>query len=186
LLKRPANWTCFHLYVILDIFSRLVVGWLIAKREDVELAQQLIADSVARHDIEPGTLTLHADRGNSMRSKPVPALLVDLDITQSHSRPYVSGDNPHSEAQFKTLKCRPDFPGRFGCIEDAQTHCQASFARYNAEHLHSGIGYMTPNNVHHGQAEQLRGYAELYWPRHSGPNQTALKAAALNPKRCPP
>lgn len=156
-LKGPAKWTCFHLYVILDIFSRLVVGWLIAEREDADLAQQLIADSVARHDIEPGTLTLHADRGTSMRSKPVAALLVDLDIAKSHSRPYVSDDNPYSEAQFKTLKYRPDFPARFGCIEDARAHCQAFFAWYNAAHRHSGIGYMTPHNVHHGQAEQLRG-----------------------------
>jgi putative transposase len=156
-LKGPAKWTCFHLYVILDIFSRLVVGWLIAEREDADLAQQLIADSVARHDIAPGTLTLHADRGTSMRSKPVAALLVDLDIAKSHSRPYVSDDNPYSEAQFKTLKYRPDFPARFGCIEDARAHCQAFFAWYNAAHRHSGIGYMTPHNVHHGQAEQLRG-----------------------------
>ena len=155
-LKGPAKWTCFHLYVILDIFSRLVVGWLIADREDAELAQQLIAETVARHDIEPGMLTLHADRGTSMRSKPVAALLVDLDIAKSHSRPYVSDDNPYSEAQFKTLKYRPDFPARFGCIEDARAHCQAFFAWYNTTHRHSGIGYMTPHSVHHGQAEQLR------------------------------
>ena len=155
-LKGPAKWTCFHLYVILDIFSRLVVGWLIADREDAELAEQLIADTVARHDIEPGMLTLHADRGTSMRSKPVAALLVDLDIAKSHSRPYVSDDNPYSEAQFKTLKYRPDFPARFGCIEDARSHCQAFFAWYNTTHRHSGIGYMTPYSVHHGQAQQLR------------------------------
>ena len=155
-LKGPAKWTCLHLYVILDIFSRLVVGWLIADREDAELAQQLIADTVARHDIEPGMLTLHADRGTSMRSKPVAALLVDLDIAKSHSRPYVSDDNPYSEAQFKTLKYRPDFPARFGCIEDARAHCQAFFAWYNTTHRHSGIGYMTPYSVHHGQAQQLR------------------------------
>ena len=133
------------------------MGWLIAEREDAYLAQQLIADSVARHDIEPGTLTLHAERGTSMRSKPVAALLVDLDIAKSHSRPYVSDDNPYCEAQFKTLKYRPDFPARFGCIEDARAHCQAFFAWYNAAHRHSGIGYMTPHSVHHGQAEQLRG-----------------------------
>ena len=102
--KGPAQWTCFHLDVILDIFSRLVVGWLIAEREDAALAEQLIADTVARHDIERGMLTLHADRGASMRSQPVAALLVDLDITKSHSRPYVSDDNPYSESQFKTMK----------------------------------------------------------------------------------
>ena len=155
-LKGPAKWTCLHLYVILDIFSRLVVGWLIADREDADLAEQLIADTVARHDIEPGMLTLHADRGTSMRSKPVAALLVDLDIAKSHSRPYVSDDNPYSEAQFKTLKYRPEFPARFGCIEDARAHCQAFFAWYNTMHRHSGIAYMTPYNVHHGQAQQLR------------------------------
>ncbi len=109
-LKGPAKWTCFHLYVILDIFSRYVVGWLIAERECSDLAEQLIAETVANHNIERGMLTLHADRGTSMRSKPVAALLVDLDIAKSHSRPYVSDDNPFSEAQFKTLKYRPDFP----------------------------------------------------------------------------
>lgn len=154
-LKGPAKWTCFHLYVILDIFSRLVVGWLIALRESAELAEQLIADTVARHTVLPGMLTLHADRGASMRSKPVAALLVDLDIAKSHSRPHVSDDNPSSESQFKTMKYRPDFPQRFGCIEDARAHCQTFFAWYNTEHRHSGIGYMTPHNVHHGHADAL-------------------------------
>ena len=154
-LKGPAKWTCFHLYVILDIFSRCVVGWLIALRESAELAQQLIAETVARHAIAPGTLTLHADRGASMRSKPVAALLVDLDITKSHSRPHVSDDNPFSESQFKTMKYRPDFPARFGSIEDASAHCQAFFPWYNTEHRHSGIGYMTPHSVHHGQAQAM-------------------------------
>ena len=121
-LKGPAKWTCFHLYVILDIFSRYVVGWLIAPRESAELAQQLIADTVARHDVMPGALTLHADRGTSMRSKPVASLLIDLDVAKSHSRPYISDDNPYSESQFKTMKYRPDFPQRFGSIEDAR--CQ--------------------------------------------------------------
>ena len=109
-LKGPAKWTCFHLYVILDIFSRFVVGWLIAPRECSELAQQLIADTVSRHDVEPGMLTLHADRGAAMRSKPVASLLIDLDVVKSHGRPYVSDDNPYSESQFKTLKYRPEFP----------------------------------------------------------------------------
>ena len=155
-LKGPAKWTAFHLYVILDIFSRHVVGWMVAPRESAELAEQLIAQTVARHDIEPGTLTLHADRGTSMRSKPVAALLVDLDIVKSHSRPYVSDDNPYSESQFKTMKYRPDFPARFGCIEDARAHCQLFFAWYNTEHRHSGIGYMTPHSVHYGHAQALR------------------------------
>ena len=155
-LKGPAKWTCFHLYVILDIFSRHVVGWLIAERESAELAEQLIAHTVARHDVQPGMLTLHVDRGASMRSKPVAALLVDLDIAKSHSRPHVSDDNPYSESQFKTMKYRPDFPARFGCIEDARLDCQQFFAGYNTmhrhrhRHRHSGIGYMTPYSVHYG------------------------------------
>lgn len=155
-LKGPAKWTCFHLYVILDIFSRQVVGWMIAERESAELAKQLIAETVARHDIAPGTLTLHADRGASMRSKPVASLLVDLDITKSHSRPHVSDDNPYSESQFKTMKYRPDFPARFGSIADARAHCHSFFAWYNTEHRHSGIGYMTPHSVHHGYAHAVR------------------------------
>jgi len=155
-LKGPARWTCFHLYVILDIFSRHVVGWLIAERESADLAEQLIAETVARHAVERGTLTLHADRGASMRSKPVAALLVDLDIAKSHSRPHVSDDNPYSESQFKTMKYRPDFPARFGCIEDARAHCRAFFPWYNSQHRHSGIGYMTPQSVHYGHAQALR------------------------------
>jgi putative transposase len=154
-LKGPVKWSCFHLYVILDIFSRHVVGWLIADRESAELAEQLIADTVGRHNVEPGMLTLHADRGTSMRSKPVAALLVDLDVAKSHSRPYVSDDNPFSEAQFKTMKYRPDFPARFGCLADARAFCQDFFAWYNTEHRHSGIGYMTPHSVHHGTAQAI-------------------------------
>jgi putative transposase len=118
-LRGPGKWTYFHLYVILDIFSRYVVGWMIAPRETAELAEMLIADTVTGQDIEPGCLTLHADRGTSMRSKTVAALLVDLEVVKTHSRPYVSNDNPFSESHFKTLKYRPDFPDRFGCIEDA-------------------------------------------------------------------
>jgi len=172
-LKGPAKWSCFHLYVILDIFSRFVVGWLIAPRECAELAQQLIADTVARHDVEPGRLTLHADRGAAMRSKPVASLLVDLDVAKSHSRPHVSDDNPYSESQFKTMKYRPAFPARFGCIADARAHCQAFFAWYNDQHRHGGIGHMTPHSVHYGQAAQLRGI-----------RQAALDAAFLdNPNR---
>lgn len=151
-LKGPAKWTCFHLYVILDIYSRYVVGWLIAPRESAELAEQLIADTVAKENISPGTLTLHADRGTSMRSKAVAALLIDLDVARTHSRPHVSDDNPYSEAQFKTLKYRPDFPRRFGSIEDARAHCRRFFQWYNHEHRHGGIGLMTPAAVHDGTA----------------------------------
>jgi putative transposase len=154
-LKGPAKWTCFHLYVILDIYSRYVVGWLIAHRESAELAEQLIADTVEKENIAPGTLTLHADRGTSMRSKPVAALLIDLEITKTHSRPHVSDDNPYSEAQFKTLKYRPDFPDRFGSIEDARAHCQQFFRWYNHDHRHGGIGWMAPATVHDGTAVAL-------------------------------
>jgi putative transposase len=154
-LKGPAKWTCFHLYVILDIFSRYVVGWLIAHRESAQLAEQLIADTVEKENIAPGTLTLHADRGTSMRSKPVAALLIDLEVAKTHSRPHVSDDNPYSEAQFKTLKYRPDFPDRFGSIEDARVHCRHFFRWYNHEHRHVGIGLMAPAAVHDGTAAAL-------------------------------
>ena len=129
---------------------------MLADRECADLGRLLIADTVVRHSVAPGTLTLHADRGTSMRSKPVAALLVDLAITKSHSRPHVSDDNPYSEAQFKTMKYRPDFPARFGCIEDARAHCQAFFAWYNTRHRHSGIGFMTPHSVHYGHADAIR------------------------------
>ena len=132
------------------------MGWLIAERESAELAEQLIAQTVARHDVPAGQLTLHADRGASMRSKPFAALLVDLDIAKSHSRPHVSDDNPYSEAQFKTLKYRPNFPARFGCLEDARAHCRAFFTWYNTRHRHSGIGFMTPHSLHYGHAQALR------------------------------
>ena len=154
-IKGPVKWTYYHLYVILDIFSRYVVGWMIAPRESAKLAEQLIAQTVAKQNVGPGELTLHADRGTSMRSKMVAELLVDLDVTKSHSRPYVSDDNPYSEAHFKTLKYRPEFPSRFGCIEDARAYCQEFFPWYNDTHRHSGIGYMTPAAVHYGQAQGI-------------------------------
>jgi len=154
-LKGPAKWTCFHLYVVIDIFSRYVVGWMIAQRETAELAEQFIADTIDKQGIAPGTLTLHADRGTSMRSKSVAQLLVDLDVTKTHSRPHVSDDNPYSEAHFKTLKYRPDFPARFGSIEDARAHCQEFFRWYNTEHRHSGIALMSPDTVHHGRSATL-------------------------------
>lgn len=155
-LKGPVRWSAFHLYVILDIFSRYVAGWMVALRESAELAEQLIAETIAKQHIAPGTLTLHADRGTSMRSKTVAQLLVDLDVTRTHSRPHVSDDNPYSESQFKTLKYRPDFPARFGSLEDARAHCQRFFHWYNHEHRHSGIGLMSPHVVHYGTAEVLQ------------------------------
>ncbi|MGH8471798.1 MAG: IS3 family transposase, partial [Gammaproteobacteria bacterium] len=154
-LKGPAKWVCFHLYVILDVFSRYVVGWMIAPQESAELAHTLIAATCDKEGIARGQLTLHADRGTSMRSKPVAMLLADLGVTKSHSRPHVSDDNPYSEAQFKTLKYQPYFPARFDSLEHARAFCQGFFAWYNHAHRHSGIGYMTPAAVHTGQAPRL-------------------------------
>jgi len=152
-LKGPAKWVHFLLYVILDIFSRCVVGWMVAHRESSELANRLIRHATRAHRIPPGQLTLHADRGSSMKSKPVALLLADLGVTKTHSRPHVSNDNPYSEAQFKTLKYRPEFPERFGSIEDARAHCQAFFHWYNHQHRHSGIALFTPADVHQGLIE---------------------------------
>ncbi len=154
-LRGPATWTHYHLYVILDIFSRYVPGWMVATHESAVLAQRLIADTVEKEGIEPGQLTIHADRGTSMRSKPVALLLADLGITKSHSRPHVSDDNPFSEAQFRTLKYRPDFPDRFGSLEDARAFCAAFFTWYNTQHRHSGIGLLTPADVHAGRAPEV-------------------------------
>lgn len=190
-LKGPKKWTYFHLYVILDIFSRNVVGWMIAPRESAALAERLIAETIAKEGIAPGQLTIHADRGSSMRSKDVAFLLADLGVTKTHSRPHVSNDNPYSEAQFKTLKYRPDFPDRFGGIEDARSFCERFFDWYNNEHRHSGIAMMTPASVHRGRAHQVREkralVLEAAWKRHPErfarrPIPTALPTAAwINP-----
>ena len=155
-LKGPVTWSWYHLYVILDVFSRYVVGWMVAPRESAALAERLIAASCKRHHTPPGQLTIHADRGSSMTSKPVALLLADLGITKTHSRPHVSNDNPYSEAQFKTLKYRPDFPERFGSLEDARAHCTDFFRWYNTEHRHSSLGLHTPYDVHFGLAEARR------------------------------
>ena len=152
----PAKWSYYYLYVILDIFSRYVVGWMVASRETGPLAEVLIRQTCAKQGIERAQLTIHADRGSSMTSKPVAFLLADLGVTQSHSRPHVSNDNPFSEAQFKTLKYRPDFPGQFDSIEDARRHCQIFFPWYNDEHRHTGLGLHTPADVHYGLAEAIR------------------------------
>jgi len=155
-LKGPATWTWFYLYVILDVFSRYVPGWMVATRESAVLAERLIADTVAKQVIRPSTLTIHADRGSSMASRPVALLLADLGITKSHSRPHTSNDNPYSEAQFKTLKYRPTFPSRFGSIEDARAFCREFFGWYNTEHRHAGIGLMAPATVHAGRAPDVQ------------------------------
>jgi putative transposase len=143
-LKGPRKWTYYYLYVILDVFSRYVSGWLVAECESAVLAEQLIAETCAKQGIEPGQLTVHADRGSSMRSKTVALLLADLGVTKTHSRPYVSNDNPYSEAQFKTLKYRPGFPERFGSLLDARNWSRPFFRWYNHEHRHSSLGLMTP------------------------------------------
>jgi len=154
-LKGPAKWTWFSLYVLLDVFSRYVPGWLVATRESAALAERLIADSIAKQGIAAGQLTIHADRGSSMASKPVALLLADLGVAKSHSRPHTSNDNPYSEAQFKTLKYRPTFPARFGSLEDARAFCRTFFRWYNGEHRHSGIALYTPADVHHGRVPAL-------------------------------
>jgi putative transposase len=139
-LAGPAKWTSYHLYVILDIDSRYVTGWLLAAGESAALAERLIADTITKQAVGAGQLTIHADRGSSMASKPVALLLADLGVTKSHSRPHVSNDNPYSESQFKTLKYRPEFPERFGSLPDARAFCQVFFDWYNNAHRHSGIG----------------------------------------------
>ncbi len=153
-LKGPAKWVYYYLYVILDVFSRYVVGWMVAQRESALLAERLIEETCERQGITGGQLTLHADRGSSMRSKTVALLLADLGVTKTHSRPYTSTDNPFSEAQFKTMKYRPEFPDRFGCLQHARSFCGPFFGWYNTEHRHGGLAMLTPQDVHYGLAEQ--------------------------------
>jgi len=172
-LMGPVKWSYFYLYVILDIFSRYVVGWMVAPCESATLAKQLIGDTCAKQNIQKGQLTIHADRGSSMKSKPVAFLMADLGITKTHSRPHTSDDNPFSEAQFKTLKYRPGFPDRFGCIEDARQFSRTFFSWYNNEHKHTGISLLSPTDVHHGNADTI-----------IASRQTVLdNAYALHPER---
>jgi putative transposase len=154
-LLGPAKWTYFYLYVLLDIFSRYVVGWMRAHRESRSLARRLIFETCEKEGIVPGQLALHADRGTSMTSKPVAHLLADLGVTKTHSRPHVSNDNPYSESQFKTLKYRPDFPDRFLSYEHGHGHCATFFPWYNHEHHHAGLAYLTPAAVHHGRVAEV-------------------------------
>lgn len=155
-LLGPAKWTYFYLYVLLDVFSRYAVGWTIQHRESTSVAQQLISQAIEQQGIPPGQLTLHADRGSSMTSKPLAFLLADLGVTKTHSRPYTSSDNAFSEAQFKTLKYRPGFPERFDSILESRRFAHAFFDWYNHEHRHSALGLMTPAALHYGRAEALR------------------------------
>ena len=156
-LHGPEKWTYFYLYVILDIWSRYVVGWMLARAERTELARMLIAESIERQGVRRDQLTLHSDRGSPMIAKPVAHLLADLGVTKSRSRPHVSNDNPYSESQFRTFKYRPDFPDRFGSYEDGRAHCGRFFRWYNEDHRHSGIGLHTPADVHYGRAEAING-----------------------------
>ena len=155
-LRGPDRGVYYDLYVILDIYSRYVVGWTLAPSESGELAKDLIGDCLTRQQVTRDTLSLHADRGTSMTSKPVSQLLTDLGVVRSHSRPHISNDNPYSEAAFKTLKYCPAFPDRFGSIADARLFCEQFFAYNNHEHRHSGIGLHTPASVHYGTALEIR------------------------------
>lgn len=154
-LLGPAKWTYFHLYVIVDIFSRYAVGWMLAHRESEHLAERLIRETIVKEGILSGQLTIHSDRGPSMRSQTVAQLLATLGVNKSHSRPHVSNDNPFSESQFKTLKYRPDFPERFACFDDALAFCDEFFHWYNHEHYHWALALLTPSTVHHGRAESV-------------------------------
>jgi len=172
-LLGPVKWTYFYLYVILDIFSRYVPGWLLAREENSALAKRLIEQTCQNQGILSGQLIIHSDRGSPMTSKPVALLLSDLGVTKSLSRPQVSNDNPYSEAQFKTLKYRPGFPDRFGSVEDGRAHCREFFPWYNTEHRHSGIAMMTPEAVHYGRAPEISAARQ----------QTLLSAYVLHPER---
>ena len=154
-LRGPVKWTYFYLYVILDVFSRYVTGWMIAYWEGAELAKEFIEEAIGKHQVPAGQFTIHADRGRVMKSKPIAFLMADLGVTKSHSRPYVSDDNPYSESQFRTMKYRPEFPDRFGCIQDSRTFCQQFFQWYNEEHRHSGIALLTPAVVHFGESQTV-------------------------------
>ena len=172
-LMGPEKWTYFYLYVIIDIFSRRVVGWCVADTESAALFKPLFQDAVAKHAVSPGQLTLHADRGPSMKAKATAFLLADLGVTKSHSRPHTSNDNPFSESHFKTMKYQPQFPKRFGCIQDAKSFCRDFFQWYNCDHHHPGIGLMTPDQVHYGQADAV----------HAARQNTLDHAFQTNPER---
>jgi len=169
----PAKWTYFYLYAIIDIYSRRVVGWRVADAETAALFRPLFDDAMEKHNVPPGQLTLHADRGGPMKAKATAFLLADLGVTRSHNRPHTSNDNPFSESHFKTLKYQPRFPKRFGCIEDARSFCRAFFDWYNQDHRHAGIGLMTPDRVHYGQIEAV----------HAARQSTLDQAFRENPER---
>lgn len=154
-LRGPLTWTYYYLYVMLDVFSRYAVSWLLAKEESAALGQQLVAAAYAKQHIQPGQLIIHADRGAPMTAKSMAQLMNDLGVTKSHSRPHVSDDNPYSEAQFRTLKYRHNYPDRFGSLEEARRWCERFFTWYNQEHHHNGLSLLTPADVHYGRAEEM-------------------------------
>jgi transposase InsO family protein len=172
-LMGPTKWSYFYLYVILDIFSRRVVGWCVADAENAVLFRPLLDDAIEKHHVPSGQLSLHADRGGPMKAKATALLLADLGVTRSHNRPHTSNDNPFSESHFKTLKYQPRFPKRFGCIEDAKSFCRDFFDWYNKDHHHAGIGLMTPDQVHYGQTDAV----------HAARQDTLDRAFRENPER---
>jgi putative transposase len=182
-LLGPTKWTYYYLYVILDIFSRYVVGWMLAQRESAALAKRLIQETCLKEGVDTSELTIHSDRGPSMTSKTLALLLADLGVTKSHSRPHVSNDNPFSEAQFKTLKYRPDFPDRFGSPEHGLVVCQDFFHWYNHEHYHSALGFLTPAMVHRGRAEEiLRARAEVLREAYAEHPERFARKAPVPPR----
>jgi transposase InsO family protein len=181
-LMGPTKWSYFYLYVILDIFSRRVVGWCVADAESAALFKPLFDDAMAKHTVPPGQLTLHADRGGPMKAKATALLLADLGVTRSHNRPHTSNDNPFSESHFKTLKYQPRFPQRFGCIEDAKSFCRHFFDWYNQQHHHGGIGLMTPDQVHYGQADAVHAARQVTLDRAFAEN----RARFVNKTPTPP
>jgi putative transposase len=154
-LLGPVKWTHYDLLVILDCFSRYAVGWCLTHRETARIAERLISETIAKYDVDRDQLTVHADRGSSQASKPVAFLLAELGVTKTHSRPHTSNDNPYSEAQFKTMKYRPEFPERFRSIQEARAFCRSFFTWYNEVHRHSGIGFMTPEAVHFARVDAV-------------------------------
>ena len=185
-LLGPTKWTYYYLYNILDVFSRYSVGWLIAERESASLAEELIAATCVRQGILPGQLTIHADRGSSMSSKPVALLMADLGVTKTHSRPHVSNDNPFSEAQFKTLKYRPDYPARFGCQADARSWAAEFFRWYNYEHHHTALRLLTPADVHFKRAQAVLDQRQLVLQAAYQKNPERFVKGPSTPAQLPP
>lgn len=184
-LRGPDKGVWFHLYVIIDIFSRYVVDWMVAPGESAELAEAFLARAAAGQEVTPGTLNVHADRGTSMSSKGVAELLADLGIGRTHSRPHVSNDNPFSESAFKTLKYCPAFPERFGSLADARVFCEQFFSYYNHEHRHSGIGLHTAASVHYGTATEVRAQRAVTLDAAYAANPARFRHCRPSPPKLP-